>query len=85
MIKIENVCIYFILLYSIWYFPGVAGLILSYTLTCQQSLYWGTKLSADLEKAVVSVERVNEYQKVDNETDIMTGKYKNHIKYILEA
>ena len=42
-------------------------------------------MSADLEKAVVSVERVNEYQKVDNETDIMTGKYKNHIKYILEA
>jgi len=56
------------------YSSGVVGLILSYTLTCQMSIYWMTRMSADLEKAIVSVERVKEYQEVDNETDIMTGK-----------
>ena len=38
------------------------------------SLYIITRNSADLEKAIVSVERVKEYQEVDNETDIITGK-----------
>ena len=41
------------------------------------SLYWITRNSADLEKAIVSVERVKEYQEVVNETNIMTGKQMN--------
>ena len=44
-----------------------------------------TRMSADLEKAIVSVERVKEYQEVDNETDIMTGKQINQQKFSLEA
>ena len=49
------------------------------------SIYWMTRMSADLEKAIVSVERVKEYQEVDNETDIMTGKQINQQKFSLEA
>ena len=49
------------------------------------SIYWMTRMSADLEKAIVSVERVKEYQEVDNETDIMTGKQINQQKFCLEA
>ena len=41
------------------------------------SLYIITRNSADLEKAIVSVERVKEYQEVVNETNIMTGKQMN--------
>ena len=44
-----------------------------------------TRMSADLEKAIVSVERVKEYQEVDNETDIMTGKQIYQQKFSLEA
>ena len=36
------------------------------------SVYWLTRNSADLEKAIVSVERIKEYQEVENEVDIMT-------------
>ena len=49
------------------------------------SIYWMTRMSADLEKAIVSVERVKEYQEVDNETDIMTGKQIYQQKFSLEA
>ena len=41
------------------------------------SLYIITRNSADLEKAIISVERVKEYQEVVNETNIMTGKQMN--------
>ena len=34
------------------------------------SIYWMTRMSADLEKAIVSVERVKEYQEVDKEVDV---------------
>ena len=51
-------------------------MILSYILTCQMSIYWMTRMSADLEKAIVSVERVKEYQEVESEMDIVQS-YQN--------
>ena len=35
-------------------------------------------MSADLEKAIVSVERIKEYQEVENEVDIMTPSHEQH-------
>jgi len=62
------------------YTSDIAGLILSYILTCQMSVYWLTRNSADLEKAIVSVERIKEYQEVVNEVDIMTpSTEQNHL------
>ena len=43
--------------------------MLSYSLTCHMSVYWLTRVSADLEKAIVSVERIKEYSSVDGERD----------------
>ena len=41
--------------------------MLSYSLTCHMSVYWLTRVSADLEKAIVSVERIKEYSNVEGE------------------
>ena len=45
--------------------------MLTYSLTCNFSVYWITRMSADLEKAIVSVERVKEYSEVASETDTL--------------
>ena len=45
--------------------------MLTYSLTCNFSVYWITRMSADLEKAIVSVERVKEYSEVAGETDTL--------------
>ena len=50
---------------------GVVGLMLNYSLSAHSSVYWLTKVSADLEKAIVSVERVKEYSEVPGETDTL--------------
>ena len=46
-------------------------MMLTYSLTCNFSVYWITRMSADLEKAIVSVERVKEYSEVAGETDTL--------------
>ena len=46
-------------------------MMLTYSLTCNFSVYWITRMSADLEKAIVSVERVKEYSEVASETDTL--------------
>ena len=48
-------------------YSGVVGLMLSYSLTCHMSVYWLTRVSADLEKAIVSIERIKEYSNVEGE------------------
>ena len=48
-------------------YSGAVGLMLSYSLTCHMSVYWLTRVSADLEKAIVSVERIKEYSNVEGE------------------
>ena len=53
---------------------GVVGLCLSYTVSCQMSIYWLTRVSADVEKAIVSVERIKEYQEVEQETDVSLAR-----------
>ena len=53
---------------------GVVGLCLSYTVSCQMSIYWLTRVSADVEKAIVSVERIKEYQEVEQETDLTLAR-----------
>ena len=45
--------------------------MLNYSLSAHSSVYWLTKVSADLEKAIVSVERVKEYSEVPGETDTL--------------
>ena len=45
--------------------------MLNYSLSAHSSVYWLTKVSADLEKAIVSVERVREYSEVASETDTL--------------
>ena len=51
------------------YTSGVVGLMLSYSLTCHMSVYWLVRVSADLEKAIVGVERIKEYSSVEGERD----------------
>ena len=53
---------------------GVVGLCLSYTINCQISVYWLARVSADVEKAIVSVERIKEYQEVEQETDVTLAR-----------
>ena len=53
---------------------GVVGLCLTYTVSCQMSIYWLTRVSADVEKAIVSVERIKEYQEVEQETDVTLAR-----------
>ena len=53
---------------------GVVGLCLTYTVSCQISIYWLTRVSADVEKAIVSVERIKEYQEVEQETDVTLAR-----------
>ena len=43
--------------------------MLSYSLTCHMSVYWLVRVSADLEKAIVGVERIKEYSCVEGERD----------------
>ena len=47
--------------------PGVVGLSLSYALTCQIDIYYLVKYISELEKAIVSVERIKEYQETPQE------------------
>ena len=46
---------------------GIAGLCLSYTVNCQLSIYLLTRFTADMEKSIVSVERIKEYQETPQE------------------
>lgn len=47
--------------------PGLVGLSLTYALTCQLDIYLITRFVADLEKSIVSVERIKEYQNTPQE------------------
>ena len=40
-----------------------------------------TRMSADLEKAIVSVERVKEYQEVEHEVDVMEPDDMTHVPH----
>ena len=42
--------------------PGSVGLSLSYVIVCQLDIFILVRLSGDIEKAIVSVERIKEYQ-----------------------
>ncbi|VDO01653.1 unnamed protein product, partial [Rodentolepis nana] len=44
--------------------PGLAGLVISYTLNFTQGLSWFVRMSAELETNVVSVERILEYSEL---------------------
>ena len=46
---------------------GLAGLVLTYALTCQIDIYMLVRFTADLEKSIVSVERIKEYQETPQE------------------
>ena len=48
-------------------YSGAVGLMLSYSVTCHTIIYSLTKVSADLEKAIVSIERIKEYSNVEGE------------------
>ena len=48
---------------------GLVGLCLSYTVNCQLSIYLLTRFTADMEKSIVSVERIKEYQETPQEAD----------------
>ena len=52
--------------------PGLVGLSLSYALTCQIDIYYLVKYTAELEKGIVSVERIKEYQETPQEADSQT-------------
>ena len=47
--------------------PGVLGLSLSYVLSIQMDIYFLVRRAADLEKSLVSVERIKEYQETPQE------------------
>ena len=53
--------------------PGVLGLSLSYVLNMQMDIYVLVRKAADLEKSIVSVERVKEYQETPQEADSQTS------------
>jgi hypothetical protein len=42
--------------------PGAVGLTLSYAIICQLDLFLLVRLTGDIEKSIVSVERIKEYQ-----------------------
>jgi ABC-type multidrug transport system fused ATPase/permease subunit len=42
--------------------PGSVGLSLSYVIVCQLDVFILVRISGDIEKAIVSVERIKEYQ-----------------------
>jgi len=46
---------------------GLVGLSLSYTVSCQLGIYMVTRFTGDLEKSIVSVERVKEYEETPQE------------------
>jgi ATP-binding cassette, subfamily C (CFTR/MRP), member 1 len=48
-------------------FAGLAGLSISYALSVTQSLNWSVRMASDMEAGMVSVERVQEYTKLENE------------------
>jgi len=52
--------------------PGLVGLSLSYALTCQLDIYMLVRFCADMEKSIVSVERIKEYQETPQEAPSTT-------------
>jgi ABC-type multidrug transport system fused ATPase/permease subunit len=48
-------------------FAGLAGLAISYALSATQSLNWSVRMASDMEAAMVAVERIKEYTKLDSE------------------
>ena len=52
---------------------GLAGLVLTYALTCQIDIYMLVRFTADLEKSIVSVERIKEYQETPQEAATETN------------
>ncbi|KAM3178202.1 hypothetical protein ACTXT7_003008 [Hymenolepis weldensis] len=44
--------------------PGLAGLVISYTLNVTQGLSWFVRMASELETNVVSVERIHEYSEL---------------------
>lgn len=53
-------------------FAGLAGLAISYALSATQSLNWSVRMASDMEANMVSVERILEYTKIENEGDRQT-------------
>lgn len=51
---------------------GLVGLSLSYAMSCQIDIYMLVRFCADLEKSVVSVERIKEYQETPQEAPAVT-------------
>ena len=54
--------------------PGTVGLSLTYVLTCNIDIYMLVRLFSDLDKGIVSVERIKEYQEVAQEAPSKTDR-----------
>lgn len=48
-------------------FAGLSGLSISFALSVTQALNWSVRMASDLEASMVSVERVREYSRIENE------------------
>ena len=48
-------------------FAGLAGLAISYSLQVTQSLNWSARMASDMDANMVSVERIDEYSRLENE------------------
>ena len=48
-------------------FVGIAGLAISFSLSVTQSLNWSVRMGSDLEAAMVSIERIKQYCKINGE------------------
>ena len=53
---------------------GTVGLSLSYVLTCNIDIYMLVRMFADLDKTIVSVERIKEYQEIPQESASKTDR-----------
>ena len=48
-------------------FAGLAGLAISYSLKVTQSLSWSVRMASEMDANMVSVERIDEYTRLENE------------------
>lgn len=55
-------------------FAGLAGLAISYSLQVTQSLNWSARMASDMDANMVSVERIDEYTRLDNEAASRTPR-----------